>query len=102
MRMWWALVSATAISDSPIRKFCLSVCVPYTPGEASTPSRLPTKRTSVCAGQYLRVRNQRVEGPSQYHAPTTGLEVHRWSARSTAARSSTGRLNASMTGMPTP
>jgi hypothetical protein len=39
---------------------------------------------------------------SQYHAPTTGLDVVSWSAPSTAARSVIRWLKYKMTGIPTP
>ena len=46
-----AAVLATTISDRPIEKSCVSVCVPHSPGPAFTPSRCAANLTLVCAGQ---------------------------------------------------
>ena len=43
-----------------------------------------------------------LQGTSQYQEPTTGFDVLSSSARSTAARSVTGRLKYRTTGTPTP
>ena len=49
-----------------------------------------------------RGRKYNVWSPSQYHAPTTGLEVRICSERSTALLSVIGVLNVRMIGIPTP
>ena len=56
----------------------------------------------MCAGQKSRGRKSSVELPSQYHAPTTRLEVFSSIDRSTAALSVIGWLKLRMIGMPTP
>ncbi len=43
-----------------------------------------------------------LQGSSQYHAPTTGVDVVSCSARSTAALSVIGWLKYKMMGIPTP
>ena len=95
-------MEATAITESPMPNVWVSVWYPYTPGAASTPSKCPVNETVVCAGQKSRGRKSSVELPSQYHAPTTRLEVVSSIDRSTAALSLTGVAEVRMIGMPTP
>ena len=84
-------MEATAITDWPMTNDWVSVWYPYTPGAPSTPLKRPVNETVVLAGQKSRGRKSRVELPSQYHAPTTRLEVVSSIDRSTAALSVIGR-----------
>src|SRR5215472_16505863 len=72
------------------------------PGDAWTPSKLPSTVTLVYCGQYCRGRKITVLSSCQDQAPTTGFDVRSWIARSIAALLLTGRLNMTVIGMPTP
>src|SRR5215469_3238219 len=72
------------------------------PGDAWTPSKLPSTVTWVFCDQYWRGRKITVLSSCQYQAPTTGFEVRSWIARSTAALLLIARLNIMVIGIPTP
>ena len=96
--------STTETTDLPISKSTFLSWSPHTSAPACTPARSALTETSVFAGQYSFVRYWTFVSDTQFQAPSTSFEEVTFRAPCTSARrdSSTGAVNVTRIGMPTP
>ncbi len=97
-----ASASTTLTWLRPTVNFTVLVCLPYTPGRPSTPSRFSFSVTLVPAAQYFSGRKSRRSLPNQWPSTGTDGSAVTLIAFSTSSGSVMPRLKRSETGMPTP